>query len=281
MVLIVFRGEPGTGNWTLVVKDTVENDHSGNFTDWRITLWGESIDPAKAKPHPMPNDHDDDDHDVVSAIVGTTTLPPSSTSTSATSKPSDHIDRPVIDKPSAVTSTTLSGSPATSATELTASTAQATTSTSSTSTEASTASATSTPDTFLPSYFPTFGVSKTTQIWVVGATSVILLFCIGLGVSFCVLRRRRARTNRVDYDFEMLDDADASAALTGTTEGRRTRRRAGELYDAFAGESDEELLSEAESEPEPEYRDEKTEPTGEKLDDSKPQHGDNQEKPEA
>ena len=28
------------GKWTVIVKDTVVNEFSGEFTDWRLTLWG-------------------------------------------------------------------------------------------------------------------------------------------------------------------------------------------------------------------------------------------------
>ncbi|SLM38701.1 hypothetical protein LPUS_08994 [Lasallia pustulata] len=52
----------------------------------------------------------------------------------------------------------------------------------------------------------------------------------------------------------MLDDADLDGDVNGAANGRRIKRRAGELYDAFAGGSDEELLSEEEVEPE--YKDE-------------------------
>lgn len=51
----------------------------------------------------------------------------------------------------------------------------------------------------------------------------------------------------------MLDDQDAAAPLSGRggvggRKGRKTKRRGGELYDAFAGGSDEELFSEDERE---------------------------------
>lgn len=114
---------------------------------------------------------------------------------------------------------------------------------------------------FLPHYFPTFGVSKRTQIWIYGALAIIVLFCAGLGAYFFVQRRRRIRNSRDAYEFDVLDDADAGASLTGAASGRRPRRRAGELYDAFAGESDEELLSESEEE-EKAYRDDEADNDG-------------------
>lgn len=128
------------------------------------------------------------------------------------------------------------------------------------------ASATALPDTppeeepetagehFLPHYFPTFGVSKRTQIWIYGALAIIVLFCAGLGAYFFIQRRKRRRSEREDYEFEVLDEEEV---LDGGAGGKRKGRRAGELYDAFAGESDEEgLLSDEEEENAEDYKDE-------------------------
>lgn len=231
-----------------MVKDTNVNNHNGTFTDWRLTLWGECIDPAKQDLLPMPTDHDDDDHDTIQAVVATTSLTSTPSQTELPSQPSDHIDRPVNAKPTSGLSTALGSTSVLSAVTETSGI------TSATSTTSSTPKPHSGLDTFLPSYFPTFGVSKRTQIWIYGAISVIILFCGALGIFFCVQRRRRARTNRADYEFEMLDDHDANAPVNGPAGGKRVKRRAGELYDAFAGESDEEIFSDAEAETE--YKDE-------------------------
>ena len=232
-----------------MVRDSSVNEHNGTLTDWRISLWGECIDPAKQSLHPMPTDHDDDDHDRVDAIVSTTTLPPTS-QTELPVQPSDHIDRPVNAKPTSSFSASAATTIASSSTGTATSPASNTT-----------ASATPAPEhsAYLPSIFPTFGVSPRTQIWIYGAASVIILFCVALGIFFCVQRRRRARTNRADYEFEMIDDHDAAAGQPLSGAKIRKKRRGGELYDAFAGESDEEIFSEGE---EAEYRDE--EPTTEK-----------------
>ena len=107
---------------------------------------------------------------------------------------------------------------------------------------------------FLPSPFPTFGLSKRTQIWIYGALALILGFCASLAVYLFLARRKRLRlAGRDDYEFEVLADEDeggrgggvGAGVATGAGGARdaRRKRRAGELYDAFAGESDEELLS--------------------------------------
>jgi kexin len=193
----------------------------------------------------MPSEHDDDDHDVTTTVsVSTTSLPPVSVPTGdIPALPTDHPDRPVNAKPSGTQeeeiSTPTSVSPSTTATE------------------------SSEPDNFLPPFFPTFGVSKRTQIWIYGALAIIVLFCAGLGAYLYTARRKRLRENpRDDYEFEILDDQEAEG-LNGTS-GQRRRRRAGELYDAFAmGDSDDELFSDEESYRDDEYDEKQTGTRGE------------------
>ncbi|KAL9602177.1 MAG: hypothetical protein Q9219_002041 [cf. Caloplaca sp. 3 TL-2023] len=240
-------GESGIGKWSLVVKDTVVNEHNGTFTDWKLTLWGECIDASKQDLLPMPTEHDDDDHDVMTGSVSTASITAGAEETGLPANPSDHITRPVNAKPTA-------GAPLTQA-NMTPSASASSTTTSSASASATAASK----EHFLPHYFPTFGVSKRTQIWIYGAFAIIVLFCAGLGTYFFVQRRRRIRNSRDAYEFDVLDDADVGAGLTGAKSGRRPRRRAGELYDAFAGESDEEELLSDSDEGEKVYRDEEPE----------------------
>ena len=204
-----------------------------------MNLWGESIDASIQELHPLPDEHDDD-HEVADVPVSTTSIDPGPPQTDLPAKPSDHIDRPVNAKPSDAPSTpTSTDTPATTAS----------------STSTTEVTPTHTPsDSFLPSFFPTFGVSKRTQIWIYGSLGLIIVFCSGLGVYFFVQRKKRLRNNpRDDYEFEILDDEDDDTrGLNGRADGRKGNRRAGELYDAFAGESDEEVFSDADDGP---YRD--------------------------
>ena len=65
-------------------------------------------------------------------------------------------------------------------------------------------------------------------------------------------RRKRIRNNpRDDYEFERVADDESRFPLAGGVAGgkRSQRRRGGELYDAFAGESDEEGIFSDEGEP--------------------------------
>ena len=229
-----------------MVKDTEVNEHNGTFTDWRIILWGECIVASKQDPLPMPTESDDDDHDVVSAPPTTVSIDPGSGAASSLSaNPTDHQDRPINETPTP-----------TDAAETSEATQIADIAENPDVTEPSNVQEVSDEtqedgekdEHFLPHYFPTFGVSKRTQIWIYGALAIIVLFCAGLATYIYIIRRRRKRNERDDYDFEMLDDD--GEGVNGAAGGKRTKRRAGELYDAFAGESDEDnqLLSDEDDE---------------------------------
>ncbi|KAF4534441.1 Peptidase S8/S53 subtilisin/kexin/sedolisin [Lasiodiplodia theobromae] len=51
-------GENGIGSWTISVKDGNLNEHEGVFTDWKLHLWGESIDPSQKYSFPLPGADD-------------------------------------------------------------------------------------------------------------------------------------------------------------------------------------------------------------------------------
>lgn len=236
-MLTIPRGESGIGTWTIIAKDTNVNQVKGKFLDWRLNLWGECIDASVQELHPLPDEHDDD-HEVTDVPVSTTSIAADPPQTELPAAPSDHIDRPVNAKPS--------DAPATTPTSGETPTASVT------STPIAMPTATHTPsESFLPSFFPTFGVSKRTQIWIYGSLGLIVVFCVALGVYFLVQRKKRLRNNpREDYEFEMLDDDDDDAGgMNGHAGGKKAKRRAGELYDAFAGESDEEMFSDTEDGP--------------------------------
>ncbi|KAL2848569.1 peptidase S8/S53 domain-containing protein [Aspergillus pseudoustus] len=216
-------GESGVGTWTVIVKDTEVNDNKGEFLDWRLNLWGEAADGSKQELHPLPDEHDDD-HTIEDSVVVTTSVEPAPAPTEPADKPSHTVDRPVNTKP---------------------------TPTDSEASESATPSPSPASDSFLPSFFPTFGASKHAQVWIYTAIGSIIIFCIGLGIYFQVQRRRRLRNDRDDYDFEMIEDEDETKAMNGSS----TRRRGGELYNAFAGESEEEPLFSDEDDDDEPYRD--------------------------
>jgi len=239
---VVHWGEKGVGNWTLVVKDTNVNHHKGTFTDWKLKLWGESVDAKLATPLPLPNESDDDDHDVTTTAHVSTAPISVPTGGPDLGDPASHPTRPAIAKPTATgTITQPFETPALASL----------TSTSTSTSAAASPTSTKAADHLLPSIFPTFGVSKRTQIWIYGSLAIIILFVGALLTYLFVQRRKRSALNqRDDYEFEMLDDQEEEAPLAANVGGGARKkggsRRAGELYDAFAGESDEELFSDSE-----------------------------------
>jgi kexin len=201
------------------------NDYNGTFIDWHLKLWGESINADKQALLPMPDEHDDDDHDKIisstTTILGSTqAITPAPTPTSITAIPTDHPDRPVNAKP-----TGTDGEVATP-------------------TSSAAPEATTTASSWLPSFFPTFGVSSKTQIWIYGAAALILIFCVALGVYLWMARRKRLRNNpRDEWEFDLLEEDEAEGLNPGRRSakvGKGGKRRAGELYDAFAAGSEDE-----------------------------------------
>ncbi|PHH66236.1 hypothetical protein CDD81_7829 [Ophiocordyceps australis] len=214
---VVHWGESGIGKWTLLIRDTKENTHNGTFIDWRLKLWGEALDANKAVLLPLPNATDDADHDK------TVTTGPATTSqisplpeppTELLPNPTDHPDRPTKPKPEV--STTL---------------------------EVPTATGIAGP----PS-----STSSSGPLWVMGALILIIVFCCGLGTYLWIARRRRLKnTAQDDYEFELVNGEEVEGLTSGEKNGagkNAKRTRGGELYDAFAGGSDDE-------EEEDEYRD--------------------------
>lgn len=180
----------------------------------------------------MPDENDDKDHDVIvpttTAAVATTSAAPDPEATKPHTKvqPSDHPERPTknpVASPSSSPSPSSTKEKPTSGTEV----AQEATSTASSS---------------WVSWLPSFGASKKAQIWIYGAVGLIAAFCCGLGAYFWIARRRRLRNNpRNNYEFELIDEEEVEGLNNGEKnvvgkKGRRTR--GGELYDAFAGGSD-------------------------------------------
>ena len=210
------------------------NEHNGTFIDWHLKLWGESIDADKQTLLPMPDAHDDDDHDQIisstTTIAGTTqAITPLPTPTSLMANPTDHPDRPINAKPSGTEDE----------------------STAPTSTSSSAPETTTSASSWLPSFFPTFGVSSKTQIWIYGAAGLILIFCAALGVYLYMARRKRLRNNpRGEWEFDLLEEDEAEGlnggGRMGAKGGKGGKRRAGELYDAFAAGSEDESEEEYE-----------------------------------
>ncbi|GAB7365505.1 hypothetical protein MBLNU230_g6578t1 [Neophaeotheca triangularis] len=241
-------GESGIGKWTVIVKDTNINEHSGVFTDWKLRLWGECIDAESQTLLPMPTEHDDDDHEdnIRTSVIPSTTSIAVPTDTGAPAgNPTDHPHRPINNKVSTTPSlpTDAAGVP-TGTLPPTPPEDQPDKSKPTDSSDASN---------FLPRPFPTFGVNKHTQIWIYGTLVLIIIFLSCIAGYWYHHRRKTRWMNNQEYDFELVnredteggegyDDPNAGArgAAAGATTGRGRPRRAGELYDAFAGGSEDE-----------------------------------------
>ena len=238
-LLTFLRGETGLGRWTLIVRDTKSNKHQGKFIDWHLKLWGESVDPEKATLLPMPEEDDDADHD---KIVSTISL--SASTTTAPANPAETHGHE--DAPTDVSEHPVRPTNAPKPTEFPDNSGQEP------SVEGEPSESEADSDSNWVSWLPSFGASKKAQIWIYGAIGTIAVFCAGLGIFLFVARRRRMRndTSRNNYEFEMLDDDETQGLNSGEKPlvgGRRNRRtRGGELYDAFAEGSDDELHSDFE-----------------------------------
>lgn len=202
----------------------------------------------------MPNDDDDINHDgkhpTTSVVIETTSVAPVKTGL-PTAVPTDvGGDRPVppkllpSDKPNATSSPTGSGSaiPAESS---------------------AAAQPSATPAGWL-SWLPTFGFGPKTTAWTYGALGLIIAFCGGLGVYFWWARRKAKNDLREGYEFEMLREEEEGEGLNGNGAKVGGKRRAGELYDAFAtGSDDEPFASDSEDEVNDQaYRDRSNEDVG-------------------
>lgn len=234
-------GEPGDGAWTVVVKDTVENEHTGTLVDWKLNLFGECIDATIQELLPLPNERDDEAHDREDAVASTASISKPTNTRSPVTNPTDHIDRPINVKPSETSEIPDVAEQTSVETSPTVSDAP--------SLATPSASATSKYDHYLPAAFPTFGVSPRTQLWIYGSATLITLFCTSLAVYFWMARRKQAgNSRRDDYEFEVLDNEedDQSSRANGPSSKQKGKRRAGELYDAFAGESDQDVFSDEE-----------------------------------
>ncbi|KAF3920916.1 Kexin [Orbilia brochopaga] len=205
-------GEDGVGTWTIVVKDTVHPTQKGTLNWWRLNVWGEAKDGPKQKLHP--------------------------------DNPSDHPERPVKSKPAPTVEPSPSAASTSSAKSTSATTSAAAAADSATATASASASAEPERAGFIPSFFPTFGVSAATQSWIYGALGFILIFAGALG-GFLFWQRKKRQANRgaaIRYELAPLgEDGDDEARQGLTGGGGRRSRRGGDLYDAF-GESDEEDL---------------------------------------
>lgn len=221
------RGESGLGKWTLIVQDTEFNKDVGTFIDWRLQLWGESIDPHKAKALPMPEETDNNHHDqfVIATTISATYTPKPTALCSSAGDPADHPYN-LVDTNSS--SLRVEGTSHTATSTISAS--------------ASTLNTRPDVSEGFTSSFPVFDLSSYTQGWIFGFIGVFILICAGLGVCFYIVCLKPLRNQTYDvYKFKTLQDESAKDLTSeGSPSLGKGKRRADELYDTFSvGSNDE------------------------------------------
>ncbi|CEH15607.1 probable kex2-endoproteinase of late golgi compartment [Ceraceosorus bombacis] len=207
--------EDPIGDWTMTVYDRAHPKQTGNFWAWTITLWGQVIDPAKAKAWNFPEDSIEF-HETLEAAPTTTTVYQPGGAASQRPKPTDHLPPDHGSRPGESDHDFTNSGPGQSSPEA---------------------------DT---GYLAGL---KNRSSWLFIAGGVVLIFAGSLA-AFFIIRRRRQRRFGPDaaaaYEFvpgeedeEMAMSAmGGSAGATGGRGGRRARAK--ELYDAFGEATDDE-----------------------------------------
>ncbi|KAK9476477.1 peptidase S8/S53 domain-containing protein [Lipomyces japonicus] len=224
-------GETGIGTWTLTVYDTAHPNIDGVFEDWKLRLWGESIDPAKAKPYPIPKDPDNKvpftSTTVVTDVPVTTTEVPAVTTTTSKTRP-----------------TITSASPASS---VIASPGEHDVDEGKDDDEKDYDDDDDDDDdekknSPLSRLLPTFGLQSDKVVWIYGAGLLIVGFVALLGVWYGVQRRKNGGgSGRQDegYEFEVLrntadlEQGGSGNGGSGDVAGGRKSRKTRDLYNAF------------------------------------------------
>ncbi|KAI5821099.1 peptidase S8/S53 domain-containing protein [Pyronema omphalodes] len=107
-------GESGVGTWSVIVRDTRENQYNGTLVDWSLILWGEAINAEVAELHPLPGEEGQQKakpRPTTTADAATTMLPSTHPAdhSEATGNPADHPNRPVNSKPTSDSNKTNEG----------------------------------------------------------------------------------------------------------------------------------------------------------------------------
>jgi kexin len=213
----VTRDENPVGDWTIRVSDQGTDGHSGSFIGWSLSLWGESIDPSQTQQFVVPvldNVFPPLHPDEANAH------PAASSSTAAAATSTKQQSKPTAALP------TSHGTDAGEADQPAFGGANGTSS------AAPSATATGQPSADDEGYIAQLGSLVSSQRWLFGASAVVLLFGLGVGIFFW--RRRAAARRRAQYAAVAGGD---EVPMGGLEEGR-AQPRTKELYDAFGEVSD-------------------------------------------
>ncbi|ODQ52302.1 hypothetical protein SAICODRAFT_58465 [Saitoella complicata NRRL Y-17804] len=243
-------GESGVGDWTLIVRDEKNSQYSGKLLNWRMTLWGESVDPALAVPHPLPGT--DDDHPLPPDPVLPSTTASATYSQSAHPRPVISITKAESGHAASVHSAQVSTVPHPKVKPTTTATATTTTTTGVAATatpvqedekvsdETTSATETATTGKTYEIMGNEYGLIVIVVVFVSVGTA--LLGAAIAAVYFFIRRQRLRAAQREDYEFKVLrntGDADVDETPAEVKRGGVE----GVLYDAFdARDSDEEIF---------------------------------------
>ncbi|GBE81896.1 Protease KEX1 [Sparassis crispa] len=215
-------GEDPVGDWTIRVSDQDNEDSTGTFLGWSMSLWGSVVDPSKGiKVYEVP---------LIDSLLPplqddapTSTIPVPTPTSKTHSKPTDHLpgdhgqSEGEASKPAFPGSQQTSSKPADDIAMPTVS---------------ATATATPTPD---EGWFADLSNLVTNQIWFFIALGAVAIFGLGVGVYFW----RRAVRRRANYTSLPVSDDVAMDSIPGVNRSRGSQRTK-ELYDAFGEVSDDE-----------------------------------------
>ena len=226
-------GENAVGQWTIKVHDQQTNNQNGTFNWWKLSLWGESRDPALAKLYKLPGDDQlilpgdphmstatstiEHESSTIAVEVPTAVLTPTATMPEHHTKPTKSYARPTEHLPDdhGMQTGELHPPRPTEAAE-----------------EDIVEEPSSTPASGIVGTFSGMKSLLKSSTWLFASAAVALAVVLGLGVAFLVIwmRRRRAMSGHSrGYFFEAVPNEDMHP-MTAVGPGGRTRA----LYDAFA-----------------------------------------------
>lgn len=188
-------GESGVGEWKLTLEhgSTTSVNLASTLIDWRLMLWGQSIDASKAKLFPGMDKIDEKQPIEVN--------PPSEISSIADSSATSTASSPITTVSSAEsasvpptqtesTSTTATDKPSPSTTQAAGDGKEGQDK------ETGESNKDENKSKYIGSLFPTFGMSKNTAAWVYGSACIILTFVALTSGYLWWLRRKRAREGK-------------------------------------------------------------------------------------
>ncbi|KAI1794703.1 peptidase S8/S53 domain-containing protein [Ganoderma leucocontextum] len=223
--------EDPVGEWSIRVSDQRQEDESGVFLGWTMSIWGAVADPEKGhKTYVLPTGDDvlpPPPSNTTGDGTPSSSVAPSSTNTKTLTGPTaylpgDHGESEGENHKPAFSSSGTAASPTKPAEDVAES-------------ASASPSISATPD---EGWFPDLGKLTSNKVWFFLAVGAVVLFGIGAGIFFW--RRAVVRKRRANYSSLRGEEDVAMSAISRATGGARAPRQTKELYDAFGEVSDDE-----------------------------------------